>query len=98
MFSQETKDIVGAVEATGESAVTKKRGRPRSDAHQWIDNIFKARQVTNRGIIRRSIHSVKRFASEELLQAEVRKRKFHLVKSGDQLIVFCNDGELAILC
>jgi hypothetical protein len=63
----------------------------------WIGQWFRAKAVTNGGVIRRSVNDVSRFASRSLLLAEVRRRKFHLIVCGGQYVVLCNKGSLKIL-
>ena len=62
----------------------------------WIRDIFNAKQAITGGIVRRSIRSVKRYASVAALKAAVQRRGFHMIISGRQFVVFCNDGSLKI--
>ena len=64
---------------------------------KWITAIFNAKQAKKSGVVRRSIKSVKKFASVQLLVAEVRKRKFHLIRTKSQFIILCNRGELTVV-
>jgi len=64
----------------------------------WISKIFQAKQAKTGGIIRRGVKQVQKFASEQDLLREVLRRGFHLVKNGDQYIVFCNQSGLVIVC
>jgi hypothetical protein len=70
----------------------------RFTAHQWIEQIFQAQAARNGGVIRREIASVAQFASHEALEAEVRRRDWHKVTSGDQYVTFCNPGHLQVVC
>lgn len=63
----------------------------------WIASIFKARQASKGGILRRSIVAVNRFASESALVEAVRQRGFHLLECGGQYIILCNKGKLQLL-
>lgn len=63
----------------------------------WINQWFRAKAVSNGGIIRRSVKDVKAYASYALLLAEVRRRKFHLLRCGGQYVVLCNSGKMTIL-
>lgn len=62
----------------------------------WIDQIFNCKQARNGGIVRRKLHSVATYASIFELKREVQRRGFHMVISGDQAIVFCHEGDLAL--
>ncbi len=64
---------------------------------KWIKQIFYALQVNKGGIVRRKIKSVLRYASEAQLVAAVKARGFHMVRSGDQFVIFCNQGEFQII-
>ena len=64
---------------------------------QWIENIFTAKIATEEGVVRRKKTSVERYATREELIAEVRKRKFHLIETGDQYVIVCNTGAVKIV-
>jgi RNase P protein component len=63
----------------------------------FIKKIFRAAAVRKGGIVRRSRVSVKRNASYRQLKAAVKKRGFHLLRSGGQYIVICNKGQCKLL-
>lgn len=65
---------------------------------KWVEQLFKAQAAQNGGVIRRKRKSVEQFASVAELEAAVKKRNFHLVEVGDQLIVLCNKGQLKVIC
>jgi hypothetical protein len=58
------------------------------DPQVWIDQIFAAKAVARGGVIRRNISWV---------DAEVRKRGYHLVQTGQQFVVICHTGPIHIL-
>lgn len=64
---------------------------------QWIENIFTAKIATEEGVVRRKKTSVERYATREELIAEVRKRKFHLIETGDQYVIVCKTGAVKIV-
>lgn len=64
---------------------------------QWIENIFSAKIATEEGIVRRKKTSVALYASPEELIAAVKKRKFHLIETGDQYVIVCNSGAVKIV-
>lgn len=70
--------------------------------NKWIKQMFKAKAVSNGGVIRRKIASVKKYASVAELQEEVMNQEFHLIRIGDpvngQLVVLCNKGDLKVIC
>ena len=64
---------------------------------QWIENIFTAKIATEEGIVRRKKTTVARYASVDELMAAVRKRKFHMIETGDQYVIVCNSGAVKIV-
>lgn len=65
---------------------------------QWFQAVFNAKACQSGGILRRAIRDVHREVGREAFIAEVQRRGWHLVISGDQYIVFCNDGDFRIVC
>jgi len=65
--------------------------------NEWIDQIFKSKQAHIGGIVRRSVMSVKRFATVKKLRNAVASRGFHMVRNGDQFVIFCNTQGLKIV-
>ena len=65
--------------------------------NSWINQIFKSKQARNGGVVRRSLASISRYASLPALKAEVARRRFHMVIIGDQAVITCNNGNLALV-
>jgi len=61
-------------------------------SQEWIDKIFAAQKVAKGWVVPRSVSSVEKSASEELLVKAVKERGFHLVKTETQYLIFCNRG------
>ena len=70
---------------------------PRLNSNQWIAQIFQAQAARNGGIVRRKMASVAQFASSAALEAEVRRRGFHMVETGDQYVIFCHVGNFRMI-
>jgi len=64
---------------------------------QWIENIFSAKIATEEGVVRRKKTTVQRYASNKELIAAVKKRRFHLIETGDQYVIVCNSGDVRII-
>ncbi|HEY3821580.1 MAG TPA: hypothetical protein VGL81_30645 [Polyangiaceae bacterium] len=64
----------------------------------WIDQIFEADQATTHGVVRRAVADVEKYASRAELLDEVRRRGFHLVETGGQLVILCHQGALQVHC
>lgn len=71
---------------------------PRPHADHWLRTIFSAQAVAKGGIVRRSASWVEHEIGRDRLEAEVRRRGYHLVECGPQLIVICHDAGLRIIC
>lgn len=67
-------------------------------ASVWISQIFSAQAVRNGGVVRRSRSDVQQFASFSMLKAEVLRRGFHLIRTGDQYVILCHKGDMRIFC
>ena len=65
---------------------------------EWVRQIFDAQQVDRGGIVRRSKADVEKFASFAEILAEVKRRGYHLIETGDQYVIFCHEGSLQIHC
>jgi hypothetical protein len=50
------------------------------------------------GIVRRALRDVEREIGFETLELEVRRRGFHMVQCGTQVIIICTTGDLRVIC
>jgi hypothetical protein len=64
----------------------------------WINQVFKSKIARRGGMVRRKEASVQKFASIPLLETEVKRREFHMVKHGDQFIIFCDKTQITVIC
>lgn len=67
-------------------------------ASAWVNQIFAAKAAKNGGIVRRRVASVRKHSSEAALKKEVKRRKFHMVRSGHQYVIICNKGQFKLIC
>jgi hypothetical protein len=67
-------------------------------SQKWIGQIFSAKQAKRGGIVRRKVTSVKKYATVKDLKAEVKRRGFHMLRSGDQYLIFCHKGAFRVIC
>jgi hypothetical protein len=65
---------------------------------KWTMDIFKAASVNNGGVVRRARADVKKHGSYSLLKAEVLRRGFHLIRTGEQYVILCHKGDIRIIC
>ena len=70
----------------------------RIDPDRWIDNIFAAKAARSGGVVRRSAKWVEREIGRKGFELVVRKRGFHMIECGGQLVVICNAGGLKVIC
>lgn len=64
----------------------------------WLAQWFSAQACSKGGIIRRSRWDIDKFTSLDEVVAEAKKRKWHVVEIGDQVVVLCNDGDMRVHC
>jgi len=62
----------------------------------WIRKIFESDQAIKGGIVRRSISSVNKYASEAELIMAIKARGFHYEKANGQFVIYCNQNELKL--
>jgi hypothetical protein len=67
-------------------------------ASAWLEQVFDAQQAQVGGVVRRALRDVERFSSMAELVDEARRRRFHVIETGDQVVILCHEGELAIHC
>ena len=67
----------------------------RSDL--WLDQIFSAKSARTGGVVRRKISWVEAEVGRDRFEQEVRRRGFHCIEAGQQLIVICNSGPIRLL-
>lgn len=67
-------------------------------SNRWIAQIFSAQAAKKGGIVRRKVSSVKRYTTIKALRSEVKARGFHMLRSGDQYLIFCHRGDFKVIC
>lgn len=65
----------------------------------WIDRIFEEKQAHTYGVVRRAVSNVERHRDGvgDLIR-EAKRRGFHVIETGEQLVILCNPGVLKIHC
>ena len=72
--------------------------RTHARADLWIEQIFSAKAVGKAAVIRRDLRWIDREIGRDLFLSEVRKRGFHLIETGGQWVVICNNGFFRVIC
>lgn len=65
---------------------------------EWIKQIFDAQAVEQGKPIRRKRSDVEKYGHFSDLLDEVKRRGFHLIETGDQYVILCNEGSITIHC
>ena len=62
---------------------------------QWFDGPWQSRAG---GVTRRARRDVDRMASIVEVITEARARGWHVIETGDQVVVLCHDGDVRVHC
>lgn len=65
---------------------------------RWVDQVFSAAQSRNGGVVRRSLNDVEHFNAYDEIVRRARNKGWHVIETGDQLVVLCHPGDLTIVC
>ena len=63
----------------------------------WLAQIFAAKAVGQGGVIRRKAAWVAQEVGRDRFEAEVRRRGFHLIETGADLVVICHSGAIRLV-
>ncbi|MEL6410405.1 MAG: N-(5'-phosphoribosyl)anthranilate isomerase [Pseudomonadota bacterium] len=64
----------------------------------WMQRIFDAKAAREGGVVRRSLRDVDRIVGRETFLLEMRRRGYHVVENAGQVVIFCNQDKLRLLC
>lgn len=67
-------------------------------AEIWMQKIFDAKAAREGGVVRRSTRDVERIAGRGRFLSEVRRRGYHAVENSGQIVIFCNNDRVQVLC
>jgi hypothetical protein len=67
-------------------------------ADLWMRRIFDAKAARDGSTVRRSTRDVDRIVGRARFLREVERRGYHAVENGGQIIVFCNNEPVRLLC
>lgn len=70
----------------------------KTNAERWMSQIFSAKAALTGGVVRRNIRWVEREIGRDTFEGEVRRLGFHMIESGGQFIVICNNGGMRVVC
>ena len=78
--------------------MTVDRTTPRLLGQDWLDQIFRSRAAATGGVVRRRVADVDREIGRCALELEVRRRGFHMVQSGEHLVILCTHDPVQVIC
>lgn len=64
----------------------------------WMNQVFAAGQANTGGVVRRSVYDVDRYVGIPEFVRECRDQGYHVIETGDQLVVLCHEGSMIIHC
>lgn len=64
----------------------------------WVDTMFGAEQARSGGVVRRSVYDIDRLGVFDEIVERAKEQDFHVIETGDQLVVLCHSGSLKIYC
>ncbi|MEJ2020608.1 MAG: N-(5'-phosphoribosyl)anthranilate isomerase [Maritimibacter sp.] len=67
-------------------------------AEIWMQQIFDAKAARQGGVVRRQMRDVERIVGRDAFEAELARRGYHAVENAGQVVIFCNDAPLRMIC
>ncbi len=67
-------------------------------AEIWMQQIFDAKAARQGGVVRRQMRDVERIVGRDAFEAELARRGYHAVGNAGQVVIFCNDAPLRMIC
>ncbi|PRB01754.1 N-(5'-phosphoribosyl)anthranilate isomerase [Microbacterium sp. MYb64] len=64
----------------------------------WVDQMFRAQQSMSGGVVRRSIDDVMQYGALDEIIARAQENGWHVIETGDQIVVLCHPGSMQIFC
>ncbi|ROT98599.1 N-(5'-phosphoribosyl)anthranilate isomerase [Histidinibacterium lentulum] len=71
---------------------------PRPIGQSWLDQVFASDTARRGGVVRRKVSDVEREVGVAALELEVRRRGYHLLRSGGTFIVICRQDPVLVIC
>lgn len=64
----------------------------------WVDQMFNAQQTATGGVVRRSVDDVMRYDALSEIIMRAQQSGWHVIETGDQIVVLCHPGSMQIFC
>lgn len=67
-------------------------------ARIWLQQVFDTKAARSGGVVRRSRRDIDRTVGWDQFERELRRRGYHAVQNCDQVVIFCNNAPIRVLC
>ena len=64
----------------------------------WMQQIFDAKAARQGGVVRRNLRDVERNVGLDVFLREIRRRGYHAIENSGQVVIFCNNVPIQVLC
>lgn len=64
----------------------------------WMQKIFDAKAAREGGVVRRRTRDVERIVGRSRFLRDVQRRGYHAVENSGQIVIFCNNDRVQVLC
>ncbi len=64
----------------------------------WMQRIFDAKSARQGGVVRRNLRDLELVVGRDAFERELRRRGYHAVINGNQVVVFCNNEPIQVMC
>lgn len=64
----------------------------------WMQQIFDVKSARQGGVVRRKLRDIERNVGFARFEAELRRRGYHAIRNGGQVVIFCNNLPLHQIC
>ncbi len=64
----------------------------------WLLQLFSSKSARAGGVVRRSVRDVERIVGRDHFEGELKRRGYHAVENSGQLVIFCNNAPIRVIC
>ena len=62
----------------------------------WMQSIFDAKAARHSHVVCRSLHDIDVIVGRETFELELKRRGYHAVLKGEQVVIFCNNQPIRL--
>ncbi|MGD9865265.1 MAG: N-(5'-phosphoribosyl)anthranilate isomerase [Pseudodonghicola sp.] len=63
----------------------------------WMQQVFEAKSARQGGVVRRKLRDIEMNVGLDRFCDEIRRRGYHAVRNGTQIVIFCNNEPIRLL-